>query len=134
MSIRTAVRAAVIASWSVLAACSAPAPVHVPDGQTYLTSTQPYDGDLKAFASQVTIGTVLAHPGAKLLSSLPFPGCPAMGGLATYVLPKASPPAVMLVGFTVLHGSSTTATYTRPKNAPPDPGITTAMHSVICQV
>jgi len=133
MSIRTAVRAAVIASWSVLAACSAPA-VHVPDGQTYLTSTKPYDGDLKAFASQVTIDTILAHPGAKLVSSLPFPGCPAMGGLATYALPKASPAAIMLVGFTVLHGSATTATYTRPKNAPPDPGIATAMHSAICQV
>ncbi|HEY8321157.1 MAG TPA: hypothetical protein VIG46_05095 [Candidatus Baltobacteraceae bacterium] len=133
MSIRTAVRAAVIASWSVLAACSAPA-LHVPDGQTYLTSTKPYDGDLKAFASQVTIDTVLAHPGATLLSSLPFPGCPAMGGLATYALSKASPAAIMLVGFTVLNGSATTATYTRPKNAPPDPGITTAMHSAICQV
>jgi len=133
MSIRTAVRAAVIASWSVLAACSAPA-VHVPDGQAYLTSTKPFDGDLKAYASQVTIDTVLAHPGAKLISSLPFPGCPAMGGLATYELPKAAPPSIMLVGFTVLNGSSTTVTYTRPKGAAPDAGISTAMHSAICQV
>jgi len=133
MSIRTAVRAAVIASWSLLAACSAPA-VHAPDGQTYLTSTKPFDGDLKAYASQVTIDTVLAHPGAKLISSLPFPGCPAMGGLATYDLPKASPASVMLVGFTVRDGSATTATYTRPKGAAPDAGVSTAMHSVICQV
>lgn len=133
MSIRTAVRAAVIASWSVLAACSAPA-VHVPDGQTYLTSTKPFDGDLKAYASQVTIDTVLRYPGAKLISSLPFPGCPAMGGLATYELPKAAPPSIMLVGFTVLSGSSTTVTYTRPKGAAADAGISTAMHSAICQV
>jgi hypothetical protein len=133
MSIRTAVRAAVIASWSLLAACSAPV-VQVPAGQAYLRSTKPFDGDLKAYASQVTIDTVLSHPGAKLVSSLPFPGCPAMGGLATYELPKASPPAIMLIGFTVLNGASTTATYTRPKGAAPDPGITTAMHSAICQV
>jgi hypothetical protein len=133
MSIRTAVRAAAIASWSLLVACSAPA-VHVPEGQAYTTATKSYDGDLKAFASQVTIDTVLGHPGSKLVSNEPFPDCPGDAGLATYTLPKATPASVLLLGFTVRDGSSVTATYIRPASAKADPGVTAAMRSVICQV
>ncbi len=133
MSIRTAVRAAFIASWSLLAACSAPA-VQPPDGQAYSTAKKPFDGDLKAYASQLTIDTVLGHPGARLVSSLPFPGCPGLGGLMIYELPKATPASVLMIGFTVSSGTATTASYTRPKGAAPDKGVTAAMHSVICQV
>lgn len=133
MSIRTAVRAAVIASWSILAACSVPA-VHVPDGQAYLTAKKPFDGDLKAYASEVTIDTVLGHPGAKLVSSLPFPGCPGLGGLMIYALPKTTPPSTLMIGFTVLDGTATTASYTRPKGVAPDKAVVAAMRSVICQV
>jgi hypothetical protein len=134
MSIRTAVRAAAIASWSLLAACTSPAPVHIPDGQTYLSASKSYDGTTKTLAAQLTIDTLLTHPGAKLVSSLPFPGCPGMAGLATFQLPKAAPPSILLVGFTVRDGASKTVSYTRPKGVAADTGVMTAMRSVICQV
>ena len=73
MSIRNAVRAAVIASWSLLAACGQ-GEVHPPAGQSYLVTTKPYDGDLKAYASQVAIDAVLGTPGARLVQSVPYPG------------------------------------------------------------
>ena len=106
----------------------------MPDGQVYTTVTKPYAGDLKSFASQVTIDTVLGQPGARLVSSLPFPGCPGSGGLAIYNLPKSIPASVLLVGFMVRDGSATTASYIRPASMRPDPGITAAMRSAICQV
>ena len=134
MSIRTAVRVAALASWSLLAACSTAAPVRIPAGQSYIAEKKSFDGDLKAFASQVTIDTILSHPGAKLVSSVPFPGCEGNAGLMTLDLPKSSPPSVLLLGFTVRNFSSVTASYTRPRGAAADPAVTTAMHSVICQV
>jgi len=129
MSIRIALRVAVLASWSLASACSSSP--HVPDGQTYAVQTKPFDGDLKAYASQSTVDVVLQHPGARFASSAPYPDCPALAGLATYTLKGGD---VLLLAFTVRAEGATSVAYQRPARAPADPGLMDAMKREVCRL
>jgi len=97
-------------------------------GETFSSTTKPFDGTTKDLASQITLDAVLKHH-AKLERTVAFPPCPGEAGLQTYRVP---PSTLMLVAYAVYGDKEITATYSRPQNAAEDPAAMDALRKSVC--
>jgi hypothetical protein len=96
-------------------------------GETYEYLSKPFDGDTKAYASDMTLDFVLKRH-AKLLKTVAFQPCPGEAGLQTYAAGKNT----ILVAYAVYNGKALEAIYTRPAGTPEDPAALTAMGKSVC--
>jgi len=97
--------------------------------QQYTYAHAPFGGALQDLASSVTIDVLLHYRAAKLERSVPFAPCPGAAGVATFALAGGK---ILQEGFAVSNGQSIRTAYVRPRGAPADPNVISAMQTALC--
>lgn len=97
--------------------------------ETYTYSATPTTGSLTDLASSQAVDTVEQNRGSRLVRSVPFSGCPAEAGLATYTLARGR---VLEIAFSVNNGQAVVAKYERPAAVADAPAALAALRQAVC--